>query len=56
MRLESWLVLNTKMLFNIKRHLLMNPVAHYGKFHFNLILISSIFSLVMEYADNGDVF
>ena len=34
----------------------MSPVVHYGKLIILYYFILLIFSLVMEYADNGDVF
>ena len=46
-------VLSTKTLFSTKKHSSMNLAVLYGKYNEILTLFHS---LVMEYADNGDVF
>lgn len=52
MRSASWLVSRTHSLPVINKHFSMSLVAHYGK-----ISNSNIgYSIVMEYADDGDVF
>lgn len=43
----------SQMSLPTKKHLLMSRARAYGKFCLNFI---SVLSLVMEYADNGDVF
>jgi serine/threonine protein kinase len=52
MKCVYWLQLNTKTLCPISRHSLMSQVLLYGKF----IDLNAHHSIVMEYADNGDVF
>lgn len=43
---------NTRMLFHTKRHSLNQILNLFGKF----ILLAKFFSIVMEYADDGDLF
>lgn len=50
MKLEFLLLSNIKTLQVISKHFSMSPLLLFGK-----ILVSR-FSIVMEYADNGDVF
>ena len=50
---EYLLQLNIKTSLLIRKPFLMNNLPHSGTFRFDLI---SSFSIVMEYADNGDVF
>ena len=53
MKLEFLRVLEILLLQAIKKPFLMSQVVLYGKLRNK---INSIFSIVMEYADNGDVF
>ena len=53
MKCEFWPVSRILLLLDINRHSLMSQVARYGKLHKIQIII---FSIVMEYADDGDVF
>ena len=63
MKLEFWLPSSTTTFAHTKRLLLMSQAVVYGKLPLTTIIHISFlnaftfsFSLVMEYADNGDVF
>lgn len=47
-KLESWLLLDIQILLVIKKPFTIRILSHYGK---NIL----IFSIVMEYADGGDL-
>ena len=52
MKLGFWQASNIKTLSPIKKLLLSQPLNPYGKVHFLWLK----FSIVMEYADGGDLF
>ena len=63
MKLEFWPVLVIQVYALTKKHSLMNQAAVCGKYiitFFTLLIVSYnlsyIYSIVMEYVDNGDLF